>query len=109
MTMRAEVERNTATGTDAYGHPLAPAFTPLATVACYVWSRQSRELVDGDKTAVIEDLRGLFPSDADIAEGDELARVTDRRGRVLFPGRLRVDAPPQRKPHHREAALRRVG
>ena len=107
MTMRAEVERNTAAGTDPHGHPVAPFFTALATVPCWVWSKQARVAVDGDKTAVIEDLRALFPVSADIVEGDEIARVTDRRGAVLF-GRLRVDAPPQRKVRHLEAALKRV-
>ncbi len=108
MTMRAEVERNTAAGTDPHGHPMAPSFTALATLPCHVWSKQSREAVDGDKTAVIEDLRALFPVSADVREGDEIAQVTDRRGTVLFPGRLRVDAPPQRKVRHLEAALKRV-
>jgi len=108
MTQRAEVERNTAAGTDPHGHPVAPAFAALGTLPCFVWSKQSREVVDGDKTAVIEDLRALFPKTADIAEGDEIARVTDRRGVVLFAGRLRVDAPPQRKAGHIEAALKRV-
>lgn len=108
MTMRAEVERNTAAGTDAYGHPIAPVFTPLATMPCFVWSKQSRQIVDGDKTAVIEDLRAIFPLGADLAEGDEIARVTDRRESEIIPGRLRIDAVPQRKHDHLEAALRRV-
>ena len=106
--MRAELERNTAAATDPHGHPVAPNFTPLATLPCWVWSRQAREVIDGDKTAVIEDLRALFPAGADVAEGDEIARVTDRRGVVLFAGRLRVDAAPQRKVRHLEAALKRV-
>ncbi len=109
MTMRAEVERNTAAATDPHGHPVAPVFTALATLPCWVWSKQSREIVDGDKTAVIEDLRALFPKAADIAEGDEIVQVTDRQSVVLFAGRLRIDAAPQRKQRHLEAALKRVG
>lgn len=109
LTMRADVERNQATGTDAYGGPVAPDFQPLATIACFIWSKMSRELVDGDKTAMVEDVRGLFPLGADLTEHDEIARVTDRRGTVIVPGRLRVEGPVQHKHTHLEAALRRVG
>ena len=108
MTMRADVERNTAAGTDAYGGPVAPAFTVLGTFACFVWSRQGRVITDGDKTAVVEDLRAIFPLGTDIQETDEIVSVKDRRGVEIIAGRLRVDAPPQRKHRHLEAALERV-
>jgi hypothetical protein len=107
MTMRAVVERNTASGTDAHGHPVAPVFTAHATLPCFVWSRQRREAVDGAKTALVEDMRGIFPLAADIAEADEIASVTDRRGVELLSGRVRIDAI-QRKHRHLEAALKRV-
>ena len=105
--MRAEVERNTAADTDAWGGPIAPVFTPLATLACFIWSRQRREVVDGDKTAVIEDLRAMFPLGSGIAERDEIARVTNRLGTEIMAGRFRIEAV-QRKHRHLEAALERV-
>lgn len=107
MTMRADVERNTASGTDAHGHPVAPVFTALATLPCFVWSTARREVADGGKTALVEDLRAMFPLGADVAEGDEIAKVTDRQGTVLLTGRLRIAAL-QRKHRHLEAALDRV-
>ena len=107
MTMRAVVERNTASGTDAHGHPVKPAFTTLATLPCFVWSKQRRDVVDGSKTAMIEDLRALFPLGADVVAGDEIARINDRRGDQLLAGRFQIETT-QRKHDHIEAALERV-
>lgn len=109
LTMRALVERNQATGKDPWGNPVAPSFQPLATLKCFIWSKNSRELVDGDKTAMIEDMRALFSLSADIREDDEISAVTDARGATIIPGRLRVEGPVQRKHTHLEAALKRIG
>ena len=111
LTMRATVERNTATGTDPHGNPVAPVFAEIAAspLACFVWSRSSRELVGDERTAMIEDMRALFALGADITEDDEIASVTDRQDNEIIPGRLRVEGPVQRKHTHLEAALKRVG
>lgn len=109
LTMRAVMLRNTATGTDPRGHPLPPIWTANGTLRCFIWSKASREAVDGDKTAMIEDVRGLFSLGADIDEGDRISAVTDAQGNVLIPGPLEVDGPVQRKHTHLEAALKRVG
>lgn len=110
MTMRAEIERNTAVGTDAHGHPVPPVFASIGDpVPCFVWSTQSREAVGAGKTALVEDLRAMFPLGADVRAGDVIARVADRQGTTLIAGRLRLDAEPQRKHRHVEAALARVG
>lgn len=109
LTMRAAVERNTATGTDPHGNPVAPVFAAHATLACFVWSTSSRELVGDDRTAMIEDMRAMFALGADIAEDDEISSVTDRKGVTIIPGRLRVEGPVQRKHTHLEAALKRIG
>lgn len=110
LTHRARVERNTATGTDSWGGAAAPAFTALHNaLPCFVYSKSSRELVDGAKTAMIEDLRIMIGRDVDLAEGDEITAVTDRFGLVIIPGRLKVEGPVQFKHTHREAALQRIG
>ena len=110
LTMRAAVERNQATGTDAWGAPVGAQFASIGEpVACFIWSKQSRELVDGSKTALIEDVRGLFALGADLQAGDEIASVTDRKGTVLIAGRLKVEGKPQFKHTHIEAALQRIG
>lgn len=110
LTMRARVERNIASGEDAWGGPAAPSFTVLHNaLPCFVYSSSSRELVDGAKTAMIEDLRAMFALGADLAEGDEITAVSDRAGSVIIPGRLKVEGPVQFKHNHREAALQRIG
>ncbi len=109
LTMRALLERNLASGTDSWGNPVAPDFQPLGILRCFVWSSSSRETVDGDKTAMIEDMRALFALGADIAEHDEIASITDAKGNTLIPGRLKVEGPVQRKHTHLEAALKRIG
>lgn len=110
LTMRALVERNAAVTTDNWGQPVAPAFAPIGgPLPCFVWSNSSRELVDGQKSAMLEDMRAMFKLGADVREDDEIASVTDRKGAVIIPGRLKVEGPVQRKHTHLEAALRRIG
>ncbi|MEP0406958.1 hypothetical protein [Roseibium sp.] len=107
--MRASVERDQASGTDSWGNPLPADFQPLGVLKCFVWSTASREIVDGDKTAMIEDMRALFALGADIAEDDEISAVKNRAGDEIIPGRLKVEGPVQRKHTHQEAALKRIG
>ncbi|MDZ4307559.1 hypothetical protein [Allopontixanthobacter sp.] len=110
LTHRAALERNVAVGADDWGQPLAADFQSTGDpLACFVWSNTSRELVDGAKTALIEDLRGLFAQGADIREGDEIASVTDRAGTTIISGRLKVEGPVQFKHTHVEVALQRIG
>ncbi|WPJ68012.1 head-to-tail stopper [Sinorhizobium phage StopSmel] len=109
LTMRALVERNHAMGKDGWGNPVAPSFQPLSTLKCFVWSNTSREVVDGDKTAMVEDMRAFFALSADIREYDEISAVTDAKGATIIAGRLRVEGPVQRKHTHLEAALKRIG
>jgi len=104
MTMRAEIERNTATATDSYGGPVPAVYEAHGTVACFVWSTQRRQVLDGDKTALVEDLRALFPLRADVREGDRIAQVTDRRGRLIRAGKLRIETLTH-KHRHLEAGL----
>ena len=107
MTMRAVIERDTATGEDDFGQPVKPKFTTLSTVQCLAWSKQRRERVDGNKTVLIEDMRAMFPLGADVLPGDEIVDITDRRGRVLIAGRIQIETM-QHKHDHQEAGLERV-
>ena len=86
MKMRAVVTRNTATGDDDFGHPIKPDFTAHGTFPCRAWSNTDREVVDGDKQALVEDFRAMFPTDADVVGGDRITRIHDRRGKTLVPG-----------------------
>lgn len=107
MTMRADVQNNTATGADSYGQPDIPVWAVKATVACLVWTKVRREVIDGDKTALVEDIRAIIPADAAVVEADRISNVKDRAGTVLFAGPLAIDTIQKRR-DHLELALRRV-
>ncbi len=107
LHMRAFVERDTASGTDSFGGPVKPIFTVLATLPCFVYSRARREVVDGGKSALVEDLHGIFALGADLNEGDEISDIKDRLGTVIMSGRFQIEAI-QRKHTHVEASLLRV-
>ena len=110
LTHRAAIERGQATGEDAWGGKPAPNFVPLhAALPCFVYSKTGRELVDGAKTAMIEDLRAMFAAGAGVTEGDVITAVSDRQGNVIIPGRLKIEGPPQFKHTHIECALQRIG
>lgn len=108
LTMRARIVRAIEAGDDAWGNPLPPVLATVAEASpCFVYSNTARELVDGQKTAQVEELRAMFSLAADVRPEDEIAQVTDRAGRVLH-GRLRIEGPAQRKHTHQEVSLRRV-
>jgi hypothetical protein len=110
LTHRARIERNTASAADAWGNPVAPVFTVLHNaLPCWFWSKQSRELADGTKTAMIEDARIMFARGADVREGDVITNIADRKGALVVSGRLKIEGPVQFKHTHLEAALQRIG
>ncbi|MFZ5749098.1 MAG: hypothetical protein ACOY45_15745 [Pseudomonadota bacterium] len=109
LTMRARVERDQATGTDAWGNPVAPDFQPVGTLACFAWSTAASKIEDGRKTAWIGDYRALFALGADLIAGDEISAITDRRGVTIIAGRLRLLGPIEPVHTHLEVALERIG
>lgn len=110
LTMRAAIERNQATATDAWGNPVEPDFQSIGDpIKCFVWSNSARKLVDGAKTALIEDMRAMFALGADVKAGDEITSITNRMGVEIVPGRLKLEGPVQYKHNHLEVALQRIG
>lgn len=88
---RASVSRNTTAGTDAWNRPGGvPNFVLQGTVPCWAWKHAKRHVRDDGKQAVVEDMRAMFPPDADVEVGDQLA-ITTRRGVVLFGGPVSVE------------------
>lgn len=89
MTMRAQVSRMTKSGTDPFGQPAVSEFVPVGEVPCRAWSKTRREVLDDGKEAIVEDIRAMAPSSADVREGDRLL-ITDRLGRRKFDGPIAV-------------------
>lgn len=109
LTMRAAIERNQATGSDAWNAPAAPVFVSIGEpVACFIWSAQVADIVDGGKNAETETYRALFALDAPILPRDVITTVTNRSGVEVLPGRIEVIGPVQRKHTHLECNLRRI-
>lgn len=109
LTMRAAIERDTATANDSWGGPVAPNFVSTGEpLHCFAWSTSSSQSIDGSKTAEIEHFRAMFALGADVKPGDVITSITDRRGVEIIPGRLLVEPPVQRKHSHLEATMRRI-
>ncbi len=83
MTHRAVITRDTVATTDAWNRPSPPTFTAHKTIACRAWSKSRKEVRDDGKEVLVEDLRALFPKDADIQTGDRVT-VNDRLGNLIF-------------------------
>ena len=108
MRHRADIERDGASTPTGWNSDPVPSFAAhLANVKCFAWSTGRREVVDSDKTAVIEDLRCIMPLETDVTERDRVASITDRRGTTLYAGPLRIEAV-QRVHTHLELTLDRI-
>jgi head-tail adaptor len=97
-----------AGASDAWGGSPTPNWQPLATVPCNAWTGGGRELVEADRTAVVEDRRVSVPLGTDVTEADRVASVTARfGGAVVFEGPMNVEAV-LRYDDHLELVLGRV-
>ncbi len=108
MRFRADIEENTETGKDEYGHLLPPIFSlKTANVPCVVYSKMREEIIDGDKQALVQEIRVLFSLISGVVEADRIANIKDRLGVVLFAGPMIIETI-QRRRDHFEAAIKRV-
>lgn len=99
MTMRATVERNTATEVGDDGLPVAATFAELAVVPCWLYTQTENERIDGRVTRVIESLRMLMPRRADVTERDRINGIKNRRGEWIRSGILQIQAVIDRHDH----------
>ncbi len=109
MRHRAIIERNAEQGVDPDGHPLPAIWEPYLTLACRAYTKVRKEVIDGDKTAQIEDIKALFSlnDNDDLSEDYRITNITDRQGAVLFSGPLDIISV-QRRSNHFEASLDRI-
>lgn len=107
MVHRAGRQRNTATGSDGFGQPVAPTWATAVVLPCRAWNARRDPVRDGEKVVRTQEIRAAFPLGADIIEGDRLESITDRRGTVLFAGPLFVETIVS-QPTHREVVLERL-
>lgn len=100
---RARIERNRATGTDPYGHPLPSVWTEhITTLPCFFYERSGPgETTAGGKTAVVVMPEMLVADDADVTEGDRVNGITDRLGRTIDDSLMDIKAVLPRATHKR--------
>ena len=100
MTMRCTVHRDFNTIVDRYGGPAGPQFgAHLASLACYAWATREREIVDGEKVAVVADWRMIVPKGTDITEDDKLVSIQDRLGVSISASDFRIKSVIRRAGH----------
>lgn len=107
MIHRADIEQNTESGVDDYGNPKVPVWESLSTLPCRAYTKVRREIIDGDKAVLVEDLKALFSLNASISEDYRIANIKDRQGSVLYAGPLDIMTL-QRRGNHFEASLDRI-
>lgn len=101
MVLRATVERNTASGADAYGGDPVPAWGAHLTLACWVYNDSKRLVVDGDKDATIEGLKIMYPLGSDITEADRITVIKDRNSVTLYSANYEINNPVRVHTHMR--------
>jgi hypothetical protein len=100
MTHRTTIERDQAGADSSWGGTATPDWQPLLTgQPCRLWFKAGRQVVDGAKTAAIEDFRLLLPVDVDVTTRDRVGSVTDRLGRVIMEGPMLIDTVGRRRDH----------
>lgn len=111
MTMRAEVERDNTSTTNAWNRPDVANFVLVGTIPCRAYSKAVRDVDDDGKSAVLEDMRAIVPAGADVEEEDRLV-IKDRLGLLQFGGPVLVEGKQRRggsgsRAGHFELILRR--
>ena len=100
MVHRATVQKDTATGTDAYGNPKPASWaTHIASLACYYYTKTKTEIYDGDKQAVVAMQRLLVPLGTDITEKHRITAIKNRLGTSLISNPMLIRAVVKRKTH----------
>ena len=108
MKHRADIQQNTASTVDDYGNPVPSVWATHSTMPCRAYTKVRKEVIDGDKTVLVEDLKALFSVSSGISEAYRIANITDRQGAVLFAGPLDILAI-QRRGNHLEISLDKIG
>lgn len=90
LSMRADISRRTGAADD-YGNLLNDWASVVTSVPCLVQINPNRKITDGEKVVVIEDIKAIFQSDANVLTGDRIDQVLDARGETVFSTQMFVD------------------
>jgi hypothetical protein len=98
MTQRATLQRNCAR-VDPHGQPGSPDWQTTAHVACRIWQGAGRRSAATQRVIETDESTMLVPLTTDVASGDRVLEVCDRRGTVLYEYPIYVDAVLRRRGH----------
>lgn len=100
MDQRVTIERDMVAIQDDWGQPGESNWrTHLMDLPCRLWYSAGREVIDGTKTAAIEDRRVIVPKETDVNVSDRIAKVTDRQGTLIYGGPMRIESVGRRQDH----------
>jgi hypothetical protein len=113
MTHRCTIQRDAShSGTvrDEWGGDQPPewAATTTETVSCRYWYAESATIMDGQRNIITTARMLLLPIDTDVTDDDRIGDITDRRGRVLVEGPMRIDSLGAHERDHLIAKLVRI-
>ena len=100
MIHRATVQRNTPAGTDGFGGPGAAVWAMhIASLHCWFYAKSGREVINGEKSAVLGSHKMLIPLGTDITEADRITAIDDRLGASIMANTMRIHSVTHRHSH----------
>lgn len=100
MKHRATVLRDQQETRDGWNQKATPDWeTHIASLPCFAWYTPGREVQDGQKIANVDAIGLLVPNGTDVTPQDRIGDITDRQGRVLYPGPHRIESVGRRQGH----------
>lgn len=109
-TIQRDASMSAAVVKDEWGGDQAPnwAATTTTTVSCRYWYDDSATIMDGERRILTTARMLLLPIDTDVTDDDRIGDITDRRGRVLAAGPMRIDSIGPHERDHLVAKLVRI-
>lgn len=113
MTHRCTIERDSqhAMNADEWGNDLPAEWAGVETltgVSCRYQYRDSVTSMDGEKRILSTERVLYLPYGTPLTDDDRIGDITDRRGRVLVEGPLRIDSLGAHEQDHLIAKLVRI-
>lgn len=98
MVHRTTIQRDASMASsvvkDEWGGDQAPAWTPTSSVevSCRYWYDDSATIMDGERRILSTARYVQLPIDTDVTDDDRIGDITDRAGRLLCRGPMRIDS-----------------
>lgn len=97
----AVLQTYASSGTDGFGGPNAPTYegSPTANLRCWFYAKSEREVIDGEKSAVLGRHKMIIPLGTTITEKDRIGSIEDRLGNIIMANTMRIHSVTHRHTH----------